>query len=183
MEIPPLWFNVVPVPTGLATPKSRRCANGLRDEMTPQFEMARILRLIRQLYDDLGDAINAIDVDRIMTFYTDDLVAFDMAPALRYDREGYRKSWQMAASMSGQMTWKFEDLKIVAGDDVAFASALVHTTGTEPDGRPMDFWMRWSDGFKKVDGRWLIAHEHCSPPIRMEDGKALFDVKPDRGLI
>lgn len=43
----------------------------------------------------------------------------------------------------------------------------------------MDMWSRWTVFLKKIDDRWLIAHEHVSVPIDMETEKAMWDLKPE----
>ena len=32
--------------------------------------------------------------------------------------------------------------------------------------------------FGKVDGKWMITHEHNSVPFNMENGQASLDLKP-----
>jgi len=32
--------------------------------------------------------------------------------------------------------------------------------------------------FKKIDGNWLIAHEHVSVPADLASGRAALDLKP-----
>ena len=43
-------------------------------------------------------------------------------------------------------------------------------------------WLRWTLGFRKIDGRWRVAHEHVSVPFDMESGKAMLDLKPATSL-
>ena len=49
---------------------------------------------------------------------------------------------------------------MVAGDDVAFAHGLplIGAAGTE------GFRVRLTVGLRRVEGRWLITHEHHSVP-------------------
>jgi hypothetical protein len=30
----------------------------------------------------------------------------------------------------------------------------------------------------KIDGRWMVTHEHVSVPFDMKSGQALMDLKP-----
>ena len=55
-------------------------------------------------------------------------------------------------------------MEITAGSDVAFAHALLRCDtpqglATDPDKR-----LRLTIGLRKVDGRWLVTHEHHSFP-------------------
>lgn len=40
------------------------------------------------------------------------------------------------------------------------------------DGKPFGLTMRVTDGYRKVNGKWLIIHEHISVPVNLETGKA-----------
>lgn len=48
----------------------------------------------------------------------------------------------------------------MAGDQVAFATSLVHCDGTSAGA--LDF--RLTTGLKKEQGSWVIVHEHHSVP-------------------
>jgi ketosteroid isomerase-like protein len=42
----------------------------------------------------------------------------------------------------------------------------------------MDMTMRATDVYRKVNGKWLIVHEHYSAPIDLATGKADLTSKP-----
>lgn len=135
---------------------------------------------IRQLIDDWATAIHSGDIERIMACYAPDVVAFDLPPPLQFvGAEAYRKDWESyLPAMNPSMKFEMRDLRIAAGADLAFAHYLSHFSGSEADGKPVDVWMRVTDCYRKVGARWLIAHEHMSVPIDMQDNKPLFDLKP-----
>jgi len=64
------------------------------------------------------------------------------------------------------------------GDDVAFGHSLNRITGTLKNGHRSEVWHRWTACFRKIDGTWLIAHDHVSVPIDFESGRALLDLQP-----
>jgi ketosteroid isomerase-like protein len=39
-------------------------------------------------------------------------------------------------------------------------------------------WWRVTVCYRKIDGRWKIAHEHNSVPFNVNNGKASLDLKP-----
>jgi len=45
-------------------------------------------------------------------------------------------------------------------------------------GQKTDVWLRATSGVRKVDGKWLIVHDHISVPADFETGKALLELKP-----
>lgn len=135
---------------------------------------------IRELLDGWTQAFQARDLDRLMTHYTDDVVVFDMLPPLRYEgKDAYRKLWEETLPAMGEgPRIDLADLRIVADEETAFCHGLCRFQGADADGRPVDVWSRMTEGLRKVDGRWLICHEHFSNPIDMATGRGLMDLKP-----
>jgi ketosteroid isomerase-like protein len=39
-------------------------------------------------------------------------------------------------------------------------------------------WWRTTVCFRKLDGKWMVTHEHNSVPFDVESGKASLDLKP-----
>ncbi len=135
---------------------------------------------IHHLMDDWARAARDKDIDGIMACYTPDIVSFDMIPPLQYvGAEAYRKDWQMGFEMC-QEPGDFEtrDETLAVGADVAFCHRLNRMSGTDEEGNAFDCWVRWTQCFKKVHGKWLIAHEHISVPLDMQTNQALTDLKP-----
>jgi ketosteroid isomerase-like protein len=56
-------------------------------------------------------------------------------------------------------------LDVTAGDDVAFAYALLRCGTAEEHERDPDNRLRLSLGLRKENGRWLVSHEHHSFPL------------------
>lgn len=137
---------------------------------------------IRQLYERWAKAFRAHDVDAIMSIYApqDALVAFDIVPPLQYlGNAAYRKDYEtFFAQYDGPIDIEYRDLRIVAGDDVAFLHALERVSGTLKNGQKSDMWMRATSGLRKIKGKWLIVHDHISAPVDLESGKAVLDLKP-----
>jgi ketosteroid isomerase-like protein len=46
------------------------------------------------------------------------------------------------------------------------------------NGKKEDMWVRATLCFRKIEGKWLITHEHDSEPFDMQTFKALLDLKP-----
>jgi ketosteroid isomerase-like protein len=65
-----------------------------------------------------------------------------------------------------------------ADHDVAFSYCRHRIAGTLKNGRKTDFWLRWTAGWRKTSGKWLIVHEQVSVPVDLASGKALMDLKP-----
>jgi ketosteroid isomerase-like protein len=107
-------------------------------------------------------------------------VLFLPAPPLKYvGVDAYRKSTEAWLSgWQGPLEYEFTDVHITAGDDVAVWHSLNHMSGTTTNGKKSEAWMRATVCFNKIDGRWLVTHEHVSVPFDMKSGQALMDLKP-----
>jgi uncharacterized protein (TIGR02246 family) len=135
---------------------------------------------IRQRIDKLVEAVRAMDLEGAMSFYAPDIVSFDFEPPLQHvGAEAKRKNWMRAfAAYQRPLGYEIRDLAITAGDDVAFAHSLNRISGTLKNGSRSDFWLRSTTCFRKIDGNWLIAHDHVSVPLDLEPGTALLNLEP-----
>ena len=44
------------------------------------------------------------------------------------------------------------------------------------NGQKIGNWLRWTACFRKIDGKWLIAHMQASAPIDLATGRAVLDL-------
>jgi ketosteroid isomerase-like protein len=138
---------------------------------------------IKAMEDRFIKASASKDVNAIMSFYVPDasLFVFDVTPPRQYvGAAAYRKDWEdMLASLPGPIDMSISDLDVTAGGgDIAWGHSVQHMAGTMKDGKKMDLTVRITDGYKKINGQWLIAHEHVSVPVDVLTGKADLTSKP-----
>ena len=133
---------------------------------------------VKQAIEARNAAISAKDVAGVMASGYAGFVSYSMAPPLKNNAGkaglvGWLDTWD------GPIGLKVKDLKITAGDDVAFASCLTHMTGRKINGEDIDLWHRQTFGLKRVGGDWKIVHEHSSVPFLMDGSyRAAVDLKP-----
>jgi len=137
---------------------------------------------IRALMQRFVDAFNAGDIDAIMKNYMPDksLVVFDVVPRREYHgADAYREDWkEMFSRFKGKPKIEMSDLGITVDGKVGFGYSFMHVTGTDAQGQPVDRTVRVTDGYRKIDGNWLIALEHISLPVNLMTGKAVLTSKP-----
>lgn len=136
---------------------------------------------IRTLIQRWAEAVHRGDLTGVLADHAGDIVMFDVPPPYEGVRglDAYRESWPPFFRWQAEgASFEIESLDIIAGDDVAFAYALL-CCGTEHDlaGNP-DNRLRLTLGLRKRDGRWVVAHEHHSFPLT--GGAAAADPAPDR---
>lgn len=136
---------------------------------------------IRALIERWAQAVHAKDADALVSTYAPDIVSFDLPPPLRsVGRDDYRARYaEWFRSWQGPIGSEIRELNICTGDDIAFSHCLNRISGKRTDGENTDIWVRVTVGFRKIDGKWLVTHEHISVPFYMEPPfKAAVDLKP-----
>jgi uncharacterized protein (TIGR02246 family) len=137
---------------------------------------------IRALEDSVAAAFNAGDVNAMMKHYVPDttLVVFDVVPPRQHlGAAAYRKAWvAFFAAFDGTPNIAITDLGITVDGNVGFSHSIQHVTGTDKQGHSIDRTVRVTDGYRKIDGTWLIALEHISVPVDLATGKADLASRP-----
>src|SRR5215469_8474044 len=130
---------------------------------------------IRALYDHWAKVFEARDIDGIMSLYVsgDQLVAYDVVPPLQYQgSDAYRKDYvDFLNQFEGPVHVEYRDLQVFSSGSVGFVHALERFTGKMKNGQSVDMWLRATSGVVKVDGKWLIVHDHISVPADLDTGK------------
>lgn len=121
---------------------------------------------VRDLIEAWADAVRRKDYAGILRSHAADLVMFDVPPPFKsLGLEAYRKTWDLFFSWSSDgVRFEIREMDVTAGADVAFAVATMACAGPGSDGKPEALDFRLTVCLKKLDGRWMIAHEHHSVP-------------------
>lgn len=124
---------------------------------------------IRDLVHRWARAVHAGDLDGVLADHTEDVVMFDVPPPEDGVRglDAYRETWPafFEWQRSGAV-FEVVELTVTAGADVAWAHALLRCgTEAEPAEHP-GHRLRLTLGLRREGGRWPIAHEHRSFPLR-----------------
>lgn len=137
---------------------------------------------IRRLLTRWEEAFRARDADAVMSLYArgDDVVAFDIVPPLaKVGSSAYQQNYEEFFGMfAGPLEVELRDVRIVAGDDVAFLHCFDRMSGTLHGGEQFDLWLRVTSGLRRIDGEWRIIHDHVSVPTDFETGAAVLDLAP-----
>jgi ketosteroid isomerase-like protein len=130
---------------------------------------------VREIIEEWAAAVRARDIDAVLRRHAQELLMFDVVGPVRLQGlDAYRRTWieQFFPWHGGTGRFELADLKVSAGADVAFATALLECAGTE-DGKKVAFTLRLTIGLEKRNGEWIIVHEHHSQPLD-------FDTAPTR---
>lgn len=120
---------------------------------------------VRDLIRAWERAIPTGDMAGILDCHPDDVLMFDVPePIQSLGLSPYRQTWELFFRYypPGPTAFVIDDVRIAAGDDVAFASGLLRIGGSVA---PV---CRLTLGLQRRHGRWSIVHEHHSAPHPLE---------------
>jgi len=112
------------------------------------------------------------DAKAAMAPYTQDYIAFDFMPPLV--RPGYQMGYDATKafidSSATPPVVAYEDVFVKADHTLAYSHYIVHIVATLKNGKHIDFRGRSTDVWQKIDGKWMIVHEHNSLPSQAVSG-------------
>ena len=120
---------------------------------------------IRDLIERWAQAVHEGDLPQVLADHADDIVMFDVPPPEDGVRglDEYTETWPpfFQWQASGAL-FEIVRLDVTAGEDVAFAHALLRCgTPDELESDPTRL-LRLSIGLRKEGDRWVVGHEHHS---------------------
>lgn len=124
---------------------------------------------IRSLIERWATAVHAGDLNGVLIDHADDIVMFDVPPPEEGVRglDAYRESWPPFFRWQEQgAAFDILSLDVTAGEDVAFAHALLRCETQEELEKDPANRLRLTIGLRKEDGHWIVSHEHHSFPAK-----------------
>lgn len=115
---------------------------------------------IRAMLEDWAASVQAHDLDGAVKGRSGDIVMFDVPEPLQSNgMDAYRETWRLYFRDPGSRLFELRETEVVAGGDVAWVRAILRcTTDEAPAGR-------LTMGLRRVDGAWVVEHEHHSFPL------------------
>ena len=120
---------------------------------------------VRTLIERWATAVHAGDLDGVLADHAADIVMFDVPPPEDGVRgiEAYRDTWPPFFHWQRQgASFEIVSLDVTAGDDVAFAHALLRCGTPEELKQDPARRLRLTIGLRKQGGGWAVTHEHHS---------------------
>jgi ketosteroid isomerase-like protein len=126
---------------------------------------------IQEVIERKAALLETGDAKAILSYYAPSFVEYSLAPPLRQPGDGRDpaplEEWM--ANFEAPPRREITRLEIITDGDVAFATSIDRLSAV-PRGSAEGFtlWFRVTLGLRRVDGRWLITHEHESVPFEMD---------------
>jgi ketosteroid isomerase-like protein len=117
---------------------------------------------IRQQLAYWTAAVRAHDLEGAVRNRSAEIVMFDVpAPLQAHGIDAYRDTWTFYFGDPGSRRFELLETHVVAEGNVAWVRAILQcTTADEPAGR-------LTMGLRRIDGRWVVEHEHHSFPMAL----------------
>lgn len=135
---------------------------------------------LRALVAERVAAVHAKNPAPLADRQAPEVIVFNVLPPLRVLGKDaiveQTQAWFDA--YASDIGYEVQDLHVDADGDVGFCSFLYHVSGTLATGGDVDMWVRATLCCRRVDGIWLITHDHESVPFDAATGKALIDLRP-----
>lgn len=126
---------------------------------------------IREAIEGKAALLQKGDARAILSYYAPSFVEYSLAPPLRQPGDGRDTAALEAwlATFETPPRREVTRLEITTDGDVAFATSL-DCLSAVPRGSTESFrlWFRVTLGLRRIDGRWLVTHEHESVPFEMD---------------
>jgi uncharacterized protein (TIGR02246 family) len=122
---------------------------------------------VRALLTAWVHAVQRGELAGVRAHHPADVVMFDVPPPFQGVRgiEAYERTWPgFFEWLASGAVFELESLQVTAGDDVAFAWALLRCGRPEELAERPDLRLRITFGLRRDDDGWSIAHEHHSFP-------------------
>lgn len=135
---------------------------------------------IKNVIDDLIAALCKKDIKRMMSHYANDLVAYDVKPPFQTKGAiAWKHTWEACIDyFPASFGIEIRDLYIHVSGDLAISHYLFRLTGTSKDEDAAQTWLRTTTGYKRIQGKWKIIHEHGSVPFNPHTKEAMFTQEP-----
>ena len=135
---------------------------------------------LRDLIDERVAAVHAKDPGPLAARQHPDVVSFNVLPPLtvRGSEAVQRQTQDWFDAYPGPIGYEVSDVAVEADGDLGWCRFVYHVSGTLATGDDVDMWVRASLTCRRVDGEWLIVHDHESVPFDPSTGQALLDLAP-----
>jgi uncharacterized protein (TIGR02246 family) len=106
-------------------------------------------------------AVQAKDVDRVVSIYADDASVFPMSQPIAGNKEAIRKYWaNILAIPRININWQITKIEVSHAGDLAYVQGTFKSSFDDPKGTPVTEIGKWVMVWKKQrDGAWKAVAE------------------------
>lgn len=146
--------------------------------------MTEVFLKVHDVLENYKTAVHEKDLEKFLSVYASEIHIYDCWG--NWDSKGISswkesvQGWFNGLNEEGVLLKvDFDDLVVEENLDLAFVHcAVTFAAYNEKSGEKLrQTTNRFTFGLKKLNGSWVIAHEHSSLPIDAETGNGIFNLK------
>ena len=119
----------------------------------------KIEQAIRDLDEQWSKAAGAKDVDKTVSFYSDDAIVMPPNAPGATTKEAIRAIWKDLLT-DASISWKAKKVEVAQSGDLAFSSGTYEVTLNDPTGTPVKDHGKYLEVWKKqADGTWKCVSD------------------------
>ena len=114
---------------------------------------------LRDLDAKWSAAAGAKDIDKTVSYYSEDAVVMPPNAPSAKTRETIRSAWkEMLTTPGAAIRWKATKVEVAKSGDLAYVSGTYEETMTDATGKPVNDHGKYVEIFKKqADGTWKVV--------------------------
>ena len=110
---------------------------------------------LRDLDAEWSKAAAAKDLDKTVSFYSDDATALPPDAPIATTKDAIRKIWKEFMELPGfGISWKATKVEVAKSGEIGFVSGTYEVTFKGEDGKPMTEHGKYLEVFEKKNGAW-----------------------------
>jgi len=116
---------------------------------------------LRDLDAKWSAAAGAKDIDKTVSYYSEDAIVMPPNAPSATTRETIRSAWkEMLTSPGAAIRWKATKVEVAKAGDLAYVSGTYEETMTDASGKPVKDHGKYVEIFKKqADGTWKVVSD------------------------
>lgn len=116
----------------------------------------KIEQALRDLDAQWSAAAGAKDLDKTVSYYSDDAIVMPPNAASATTKDAIRSAWkEMLTTPGAAISWKATKVEVAKSGDLAYVSGTYEETMTDAGGKPVKDHGKYLEIFKKqADGTW-----------------------------
>ena len=119
----------------------------------------KIEQALRDLDAQWSAAAAAKDLDKTVSYYSDDAIVMPPNAASATTKEAIRSAWkEMLTTPGAAISWKATKVEVAKSGDLAYVSGTYEETMTDASGKSVKDHGKYVEIFKKqADGTWKVV--------------------------
>jgi ketosteroid isomerase-like protein len=117
-----------------------------------------------EIIGNWAKAVREKNIEGVLASHSANILLFDVPEPLQSKGiDNYRKSWveQFFPWYGDDGQFELNELEVTAGEDLAFCTSIVNCSGKQNEHK-VRYKIRLTICLKKINGQWVIQHEHHS---------------------